>query len=268
MKRLLPATLLLLLLVGCQNPYAGTFKSTPLPVAEPYLLPHVGGSLIIPIAGDLGSELKSYEKRGYAVIGYAVFETVTEDYTSALREKAQEVQADTVLLKVVSKGARREVLALKTANPLQGAFSGSSGYALAGAGGRAPSTNNMQSSSANMNNSAPDMVMSTQNVSQYTTVFLRKRSILLGANVDLLDSNASAVTGLVVLSIIENSPADRADLRRGDVITAVNGQTVTSLESYQKMLAAHAGGVVRLSLIRKNVEGVVGVELNSLPSQQ
>ena len=58
-------------------------------------------------------------------------------------------------------------------------------------------------------------------------------------------------TGLLVSSVSENSPAAKAGLKAGDVITAVNGKSVESLADLRHALRGpEAGGEVTLAIVR------------------
>lgn len=62
--------------------------------------------------------------------------------------------------------------------------------------------------------------------------------------------------GVYVAQILENGGAAGSDLREGDIITAINGQTVTSMEDLQKMLQYYkAGTEVTLTVQRQDGNG-------------
>ncbi len=62
--------------------------------------------------------------------------------------------------------------------------------------------------------------------------------------------------GVYVANIIENSGAASSDLHEGDIITAINGQSVASMEELQKMLQYYkAGTEVTLSVQRQDGNG-------------
>lgn len=56
--------------------------------------------------------------------------------------------------------------------------------------------------------------------------------------------------GLLVKRVAENSPASRAGLKAGDVITRANGQKMATLGEWMKMLHANRGKAIPLELIR------------------
>ena len=69
--------------------------------------------------------------------------------------------------------------------------------------------------------------------------------------------------GLLVKHVAENSPASRAGLKAGDVITKANGQTMATLGEWMKMLHANRGKQVQVTLIRNHKEQTVTLEAES-----
>ena len=74
--------------------------------------------------------------------------------------------------------------------------------------------------------------------------------------------NLAADSGVIVMQIIPESPAERAKLRSGDVIVAIGDEEVTSMEDLQKEIRTRkAGDIVSLVLVRESEEGRVKVTL-------
>lgn len=69
--------------------------------------------------------------------------------------------------------------------------------------------------------------------------------------------------GLLVKHVAEDSPASRAGLKAGDVITKANGQKMATLSEWMKMLHANRGKAVQVTLIRNRKEQTVTLEANS-----
>ena len=69
----------------------------------------------------------------------------------------------------------------------------------------------------------------------------------VGVELDMLGSQLADYfgvkdgQGLLVKHVAENSPASRAGLKAGDVITKANGQTMATLGEWMKMLHANRG---------------------------
>jgi len=71
------------------------------------------------------------------------------------------------------------------------------------------------------------------------------------------DPNSSIVlpetTGVLVVGVMRDTPAERAGLRRGDVIVEIDGKPITTADQLQKMVdRSGVGKVLRVKLIRNN----------------
>ena len=66
--------------------------------------------------------------------------------------------------------------------------------------------------------------------------------------------------GLLVKRVAEDSPASRAGLKAGDVITKANGKKMATLNEWMKMLHANRGKQVQITLIRNRKEQTVTLE--------
>lgn len=81
---------------------------------------------------------------------------------------------------------------------------------------------------------------------------------------EALRLDVEAQRGAMVMRLFEGSPAARAGLRVGDVITAVNGRPIDSREAFNTQLAtAAAGRALRLNVVR----GESGREVTVTPSE-
>ena len=67
--------------------------------------------------------------------------------------------------------------------------------------------------------------------------------------------------GLLVRAVVPGSPAERAGLQRGDLITRAGGRTVTSVDDLFDALDAAAGGALALGLVRGSEDRDVEVTL-------
>ncbi|HID62001.1 MAG TPA: PDZ domain-containing protein [Anaerolineae bacterium] len=68
--------------------------------------------------------------------------------------------------------------------------------------------------------------------------------------------------GLVILSVVEGSPAEEAGIKRGDILLALDGKAVKSLRALRKMVFCHEpGDEVSLLIRHGDEEGVVKVTL-------
>jgi serine protease Do/serine protease DegQ len=71
--------------------------------------------------------------------------------------------------------------------------------------------------------------------------------------------------GVIVTNLTKDGPADKAGLRRSDVIVALDGRPVTTFFELRNLVAARApGSVVELRLVRDGKESTLKVTLGSL----
>ncbi|MBP2645235.1 MAG: hypothetical protein H6Q75_675 [Firmicutes bacterium] len=74
--------------------------------------------------------------------------------------------------------------------------------------------------------------------------------------------------GVFVAAISANGPADKAGIRKGDVIVQVAGKETNSIADLQEAIAAHAiGDSIEVSLIREKKNINVTVTLEEMPSR-
>ena len=78
-----------------------------------------------------------------------------------------------------------------------------------------------------------------------------------GADVtDDYNQNLNMPIGVFVSEVIEDGPASKSDLRNGDIITKIDGETVTTMQTLRDILTSHAGGEeVTLTVARRNSTG-------------
>ncbi len=72
--------------------------------------------------------------------------------------------------------------------------------------------------------------------------------------------------GVLVIKVVDGSPADRAGLKAGDVVQKVNGQEVTTADQLQNIVeATTVGNTVQIDLKRDGRNQNVSVEAGSYP---
>jgi S1-C subfamily serine protease len=77
------------------------------------------------------------------------------------------------------------------------------------------------------------------------------------------------VRGALINSVISGSPAERAGVRRGDVVTAFNGSPVANTNSLRNAVAGTLPGTeVTLTVIRDGREQQLRVKLGELNLSQ
>jgi serine protease Do len=98
----------------------------------------------------------------------------------------------------------------------------------------------------------------------------------MGASLDDLDRTAAkafglpeGTTGVALTEVNPNSPAEKAGLKTGDVVTAINGDPVVDLAQLRLRIASFApGSTVKLHIWREGKQQDVNVTLAARPSDQ
>jgi serine protease Do len=117
------------------------------------------------------------------------------------------------------------------------------------------------------------------NLAKTILVHLRERGSVvrgyLGVAVRPVHADAAESAGVpeqkgaLIESVVEGAPADRAGVRKGDVIVAVNGQPVAAPPELTRRIAGTPPGTrVELSLVRNGKSMKVPVELGQLPERR
>ena len=72
--------------------------------------------------------------------------------------------------------------------------------------------------------------------------------------------------GVVIVDVMEDTPASRAGMRPGDIVVAFEGRPVTDTRLLQRLIArAPVDGDVRLTILRKDGRKAVPVRLMAMP---
>lgn len=75
------------------------------------------------------------------------------------------------------------------------------------------------------------------------------------------------VNGVVVVRVLQNTPAERAGLRRGDVITEIDGQAVSTAEQLQQIVEnSQVGQTLKLQVQRGEQSRQLSIKTSSLGS--
>ena len=74
--------------------------------------------------------------------------------------------------------------------------------------------------------------------------------------------------GVLVSSVLEDSPAEQAGIQRGDVITEVDGKSVDSAEQLRNLISSTPPGTrVKISILRNGTRRTLFVKLGELPEE-
>ena len=98
---------------------------------------------------------------------------------------------------------------------------------------------------------------------------------MLGVTIQSVDAdlalslNMPAARGAIVTSVTAGGPADRAGLKRGDVITAINKQPVVDNNGLRNLVASQApGSSIEVTAVRNGRDQNFQVALAELPDRQ
>lgn len=79
-----------------------------------------------------------------------------------------------------------------------------------------------------------------------------------------MDYDIKVRSGVLVTSVVDGSPAYNARLRAGDAVSAINGETITTVGAMQRALSRFSSGdVIKLTVWRSNKKFSVAVTLES-----
>ena len=97
----------------------------------------------------------------------------------------------------------------------------------------------------------------------------------LGVQIQEIDQSIATAlklentNGALVASVVDNSPASEAGLKSGDIIIAINGNTIANSRILPKTISDIAPNTkITLTIISEDVKKDIQVELKALPAQQ
>lgn len=241
---------------GCANNYKQFY--TPAPGATPEAISSNRASTVpqIPIVersafGNSEQIVAGYSKRGYLVIGESSFNSGQSVSEEGAIKQGQEVGADLVLVflpQYTGSVTSSVPITTPTTNT-----SYSTGSATAyGPGGPVTAYGNATTTTYGSNTT---YVPVTVNRSDYGAIYFVKGRFRVGAFVrnlnDLERQLLQTNQGVVVVTIVDDSPAYKADVLPGDMIVAMDGERVSNQEGFTRMATARKGRSINLSLIRQ-----------------
>jgi membrane-associated protease RseP (regulator of RpoE activity) len=242
-----------LLLAGCAtNGYSDFYREIPGETQEVIEATRVAPAPDEPPLEHVATfdDLATYQRKGYFPIGYSSFSgTSGEDDEDAL-EVGQMVAADmVVVIHPKYRGSRRVdvPLTLPTATTSQ-----TNGTATVyGSGG---SANVYSNSTTTTYGSQTTYIPVTLKRYEYGAVYLVKRRQLLGAQFrDLNNEERSRLQtnrGVVVVVVVDGTPAYESDVLTGDIIVSVDGTPVAGVDGLRQMLQGKHGQLIEMSILR------------------
>jgi len=255
LNRLLPV-LVVALLSGCASGYKQFYKPAQGASPEQIAARRVGPPPAMPIVeraslGDGAALLDSYAKRGFIMIGQSMFNSGRAESEDSAISQAQNVGADLVcILNPRYTGSTTSSIPITT--PTR-STSYSTGTATAYGSGL-PITA-YGSSTATTYGTTTNYVPITVHRSDYGAIYFVKQRFGLGVFIrDLNDGERQELQtnkGAVVRLVVDGTPAFNADLLVGDVLTSIDGVSVSNSQALNVLLREREGRLVSFSILRR-----------------
>jgi len=247
---------LLLVLAGCASGYKQFYQPASGATLEAITARRPSPPPAIPIVersrlGDTQTILDAYARRGYVMIGHAMFNSGRPESEDSAVRQAQEVGADLVLiLNPKYTGSVTSTIPITTPTSTT---SYSTGSATAyGPGGAVTAYG---TGTTTTYGSTTNYVPFTVHRSDYGAVFFVKQRFGLGLFTrDLTDAERrefQSNKGAAVRSVVDGTPAFDADILVGDVITTVDGVVVSNAKTFNELLRERAGKRVSILIVRR-----------------
>lgn len=246
----------LLSAAGCTNGYrefytpaAGTTPETISAnrASAPPLIPAVERAP----SGNWGRLSAEYEKRGYLVIGESSFNSGESESDEHALTQGQAVGADLVLI-FMPQHTGSVTSSVPITTPTTNTSYTTANASAYGPGGPVSAYG---SATTTTYGSSTTYVPMTVNRSAYGAIYFVKGRFRIGAFVRSLNDLERQVLqtnqGVVVVTIVNDSPAYRADVLPGDMIIAMDGENVPNHEAFTRMANERKGRMIKLSLIRQ-----------------
>ena len=273
--RLVAAIPMLLALAACVAPYDKFYTKVITPEFEAYLLPWSGRTDYVSTSTEgIPDATRRLGEKGYQLLGYVAFEANAGDYTSSLKAKAAEVQADVVLVSSEFAGTLNTVVPILNYTPGQNSTTFTSGTVNATArnnyGATAYGTANYSGTSTTTSpgtfntNYIPVQVQRSKNEAS----FWRKRTFVFGAAYVPLTpeirQQLERNSGLVIIGVVENSAAFLANILIDDILVSIDDEPIISVEEFNQQIRRKAGQKIAIEIIRKGKTKTIVMQLSPL----
>lgn len=264
MKTFIPLICASIFLTGCAtNPFAQFYKSytTEMPVAmQQRLLPSALEPKVISAAPQNHKEEgQRLEERGYICIGFSGF-TGGAPTQKQIIEQAKKVGADVVIHTSEYSHTEQGVQPLFTYQPGQTSTTTHYGTANANVYGSRGYAYGSGSYSGTSTTTTPgtlhtDYVPYQRRVHQHgATYWRRTKPGIFGARLgpipDDLRSSLQRNTGVFIAIVMQDGPAFRANILRGDVVIQLADKPVATVEEFIGLLPSYAGQKVAVKVLR------------------
>ena len=239
------------LLAGCANPYTRFYRSyvgDQPPQSMPNYLP-CSDSLQIFTSDNFDRDAKALVRQGYVPVGFSDFISGGQGATEEnIRSQAANVGACRVLIASKYQGTVSGAIpwVMPTTNT-----SYTTGSASAyGSGGSATAYGN-----ATTTTYGSETVMIPYSQAQYESgaLFLARRKYQFGAQFNPVPSEITQRVGknggLLIVTVVQGTPAYNADILEGDVIWSIDGMKL-DMDNFNPILTSKLGNEMKIELYR------------------
>jgi hypothetical protein len=260
---------LLILLSGCANPY-GQFYTDQLGGRSihdfPMLVASEGNPQLYSTS-DHERDGRALLENGYVLIGFSTFNAGPVDSKQAMRQ-GKKVGAALVMVQSQYTNTVTGTIPYTVQNPSQTVTTYHSGsiYGSGGYGGYSGTS----TTTVPGGYTTQQIPYSVNRFDYAATFWAKSKPLVLGVHVndlnDDLRKEIGSNRGVVVDVVVKGSPAFNADIIRGDIVTRINEEVVSDVQSFGTTVGRYAGQEVILRTYRDGQEREVKLLLN--PSSQ
>lgn len=241
---------LALAVTGCANPYTKFYSGLPTASSVPGVVRSAGDSLQIFAVADIGASVDEMLRRGYIMIGESSWNGPSRGAPEyALRAHAARIGAQVALI------SSRYTNTVSGAMPLSFPTTSTTTTSVVGTVGGTPVSGTGVSTTTG---SQTVMYPYSADRSDFNTLYFVRVRARLGIHVAPLDDATKQAiqsnSGLRVRIVVEGSPAFDADVLPGDILLAIQGTRVASVERFQELLRGRDGLPTELTLYRAGRE--------------
>jgi hypothetical protein len=244
---------------GCaSNPFSNFYTDATIGISPEQIqnrLEPPSGNTQIYSGGDPQRDSLTEYEQDYVLIGYSSFVGAVRVTKQELLDQAKKVGADVVIFYSQYSHTETGIAPVPTYNSgttsttnYYGAYSGSAVTTTTGSFG-------------------VGYVPYQASVYNYGATYWRKgKPTVLGALPsalpDDLRTKLQRNTGVLVLAVVNDSPAFKANIIQGDVIIKIGDTDVTSISDYPSIILSYKGKDVPVTYIRGEKENTIDVQMN------
>ena len=272
MKRILILSTASVILTGCATNMVSKFYVDRSSQTAARCLPYSGSTQIYSTS-DPQRDTSSMLQNGYQIIGESSFWCVDCPITKPmLDEQAKKVGADTVLYFTKYEGSEQGYATVPVYHPGTTSYTTSSGNMTAnvfGSGGSAFGSGSYMGTSTTTTPgtfTSQIVPVTRQRFTDWVSFWRKGKPPVLGVYVNNLTPELRQKfqrnTGAIVLVVINDSPAFRANILPGDILTKIDATEISSGQDFLAKLPGMAGKKVDVIVLRNDTTLTIPIQLN------